>query len=417
MRVTHVSTNDLRGGAARAAYRLHCALKSGATESQMFVRHKLSADDDVLEYSIDEGMFSKAKSILINQLILLKASKYRKSIPDGLELFSSPKSRYRDAMNKYISESDVINLHWVAGFIDYNTFFRNLSGNKKIVWTLHDMHPLTGGCHYSGNCNRYRESCGKCPQLGSFKSNDLSRENWLLKNNAINGYYNNKIHIVSPSKWLAEKANESSIFRYSSVTVIPNGIDTNIFRPRKCAELREALSIDDTFLVVGFVSDNTNNKRKGLSLLQAALEKINYKNILIVSLGKHIPLINSEENHIHLGNVDNDVILSTIYSLFDIYICPSMEDNFPNTVIESLSCGTPVMGFNIGGLPEIIEHGRTGFIVNDVSVSGLKKCLEEIRDDKRSLDLMSSDCRKKAGSFYTSRMQAKSYEKLYNSLY
>ena len=280
MNVLHISSSDIKGGAARATYRLHQGLCSYGIDSGMLVEKKVSNDETVVPYSSTLRSKKHLWSFLRKQEIKRAYNKYKKSRPSGLELFSDARARYDDSFQNYLAGNDVIHLHWVAGFLDYEVFFPQLPTRKPVVWTLHDMNPFTGGCHYSGDCHEFVKKCGSCPQLGSQEENDLSRSNWIKKYSAL--VHNNKaslLHIVTPSKWLAKKARESSLFYNLPISVIPNGINTDLFRPRDACRFREELGIPSDATIVGFVADTTANKRKGFNYLKEAVEKINKKNI------------------------------------------------------------------------------------------------------------------------------------------
>ena len=416
MKVLHIATSDITGGAARAAYRLHQGLSFYGIDSGMLVEKKKSDDEAVIRYSASSDMSSRIRSIFRNQLIKWNFNIYKKYRPSGLEIFSDARTRYDDSFKKYLAGNDVINLHWTAGFLDYDAFFPQLDSDKPVVWTLHDMNPFTGGCHYSGNCRRFMNSCGACPQLGSSKESDLSRSSWIIKKDALSQSKGKLLHIVTPSKWLAKQARESALFAHLPISIIPYGIDTDLFHPRDTSSFRDTLGIPHDATVIGFVADSTANKRKGLYYLKEAVEKINNKNIFLVSVGKSSPNISKQINHIHLGCIESDRLLSMAYSLFDVYVCASVEDNLPNTVIESLACGTPVVGFSIGGMPDMVVSGRTGLLAADVDSKSLAICLNEILADKKLLEAMAVQCREKALIDYALLTQADNYTNLYASL-
>ena len=417
MKVLHVSSSDIMGGAARAAYRLHGGLQAIGIDSNMLVQVKKS-DDPLVNMCVSPKLnfikrFLRRRR---NNKIIKSFKKYEDKRPAGLELFSDSRTTFNFPILKTFDDVDIINLHWVAGFIDYQKFFYFLPAGIPVVWTLHDMNPFTGGCHYAGDCRRFEGKCGTCPQLGSCRTDDLSRDIWEDKQAAIAGLNPATLNFVSPSRWLFDQLGNSKLLGRFSKTVIPNSIDTEIFKARNTSGLREALEIPADALIIGFVADSTAKERKGFYYLKNALEQIVNSNIFLVSIGENSPKLSDSTNHIHLGSIQVDTLLSLAYSLFDIFVCPSVEDNLPNTVLESLACGTPVVGFNIGGIPDMVVSGVTGFLVSDISEESLKRCLERIISDKNSLEEMSIHCREKVLKEYSLHEQAVNYSKLYSSI-
>jgi glycosyltransferase involved in cell wall biosynthesis len=341
---------------------------------------------------------------------------YESYIPQGLELFSDSRTPRIVPILSEFDDIDIIHLHWVAGFIDYKNFFKSLPLNIPIIWTLHDMNPFTGGCHFSGDCCRYEQQCGECPQLGTRSEKDLSRYIWVDKQEALNNLDSMSLHLVSPSNWLNNLSGKSALLGRFPKTVIANGLDTEIFKPENSTGLREALGIPYSDQIIGFVSDNVALKRKGFQYLKAALEQFENSNVYLVSIGENSPDMPDSSNHIHLGRIQQDNLLSLAYSLFDVFVCPSVEDNLPNTVIESLACGTPVVGFNIGGMPDMVVSGVTGFLAADISAESLKSCLDKVLADKSEIELMARNCRELVLNKFSLHKQANSYIKLYSSM-
>ena len=289
MKVLHIATSDITGGAARAAYRLHKGLLTKNVNSKMLVRNKRSDDPFVRQFhpSMDfkTRLFRRSRQENINKNYM----RYDKKKPAGLEYFSDSRSLYNEPVLRHVGNIDVINLHWIAEFIDYQSFFKSLTANTPVVWTLHDMNPFTGGCHYTGPCRRFEEKCGACPQLGSSSKKDLSRSIWNDKQEAFSYLDSMPLHIVTPSRWLSEQAKASALFGQFPSSVIPNGLDTEVFQPRDTSEFRNALGIPADASIVGFVADSTTNIRKGFHYLKVVLESLDDKNIYLLSVGGITP--------------------------------------------------------------------------------------------------------------------------------
>jgi len=287
---------------------------------------------------------------------------------------------------------------------------------KIIVWTLHDMNPFTGGCHYSGSCMRYMQSCGACPQLGSEMEGDVSRKNWLKKYKAIQQL---NITVVTPSRWLAKCVAQSSIFSNARVVTIPNGIPTDVFKPYDRDEVRETLQIPRNAKVVLFGAEDIANSRKGFAYLLESLKRYRApfgQNVILVTFGSLHPSITIESPYqlIQLGNIDQQSYLACIYSMADVTVIPSLEDNLPNIVLESMSCGTPVIGFNIGGIPDMIEHMQTGYIASEKNIDDLVNGIQWVLSN--STEVTQKKCRDKVLLRFSFEVLSKRMKILYASL-
>jgi glycosyltransferase involved in cell wall biosynthesis len=262
--ILHLATNDVKGGAARSAYRLHKGLQQIGHESQMFVISRTSDDASVTELDRPLDLMSRVRRGLSQYRISRDFRPYAKSRPRGYELFSDDRSEVRSTFLKQMPYCDVINLHWVPGFIDYGAFLSRLPQLKPVVWTLHDMNPFTGGCHYTLGCDRYMKCCGMCPQLGSQRETDLSHQIWQRKTAILSRLDPWRLQIVTPSRWLASEAKRSSILGRFPVSVIPYGLNTEDFAPRNQGSVRDLLSIPREAKVVLFVAEGLKQPSQGL---------------------------------------------------------------------------------------------------------------------------------------------------------
>ncbi len=412
MKTLILNSHDIKGGAARAAYRLHKGLQSIGFDSQMLVQTKSSDDHTVIgpQTKIQKG-FGMIRSILDS----LPLQVYPKR--DNL-IFSSailPDNLVTKVVNL---DPDVINLHWVAGgFLKLKTIKHF---DKPLIWTLHDMWPFTGGCHYDKGCDRYQESCGKCPILKSSKNIDLSRWIWQRKKNA---WKDLDITIVTPSHWLADCAKNSSLFRDYRIEVIPNGLDLNRFKPFDKHTAREILLLpQDKKLILFGAMNSTSDKRKGFQHLQSAMKNIDMNgwgnNFEVVVFGSSEP-INSLElgPKIHyLGYLPGDIALSLLYAAADVMIVPSTQENLANTVMESLSCGTPCVAFNIGGMPDMIEHKHTGYLASPFNAEDLAKGIIWVLEDDERWQVLSLQARRKVENEFDIQTVAKKYADLYEEI-
>ncbi|MCX8045145.1 MAG: glycosyltransferase, partial [Desulfobacterota bacterium] len=405
-----ISTSD-SGGAGKAAYRLHLGLEAAGIRSTMHVASKKSANNNVhLIPGIDPAgapLHKKRNDVL--------AARYPRR-PRGLEIFTLAESDVRLEGIKDIAHADIVHLHWVADLLDYCHVAQVLQG-KKIVWTLHDMNPFTGGCHYAGECRRYLKSCGACPQLGSESGDDLSREGWLRKNEA---YKNLDITVVAPSRWLAVCAQESALLGRFPVHVIPNGFPLDVFRPYSKDTVRTALNIDAKAKVVLFGADIIDKERKGFGFLLRALDILaqpkGLHDIVLAYFGRLPGPLTATLPYpaVAFGEVNDEHRLAMIYSGADVFVLPTLEDNLPNTVMEAMACGTPVVGFDVGGVPDMIDEKKTGCLVPPRDTQGLADAIAWVLEHHNGAGL-SKNCREKALSFSLER-QASAYHALYKQL-
>src|SRR5215211_4905273 len=232
MRIVHLSTSDTVGGAARAAFRLHTGLKRLGHDSTMLVLRRAGGDPDVIRFKAPADLYSRVRMKFRTRRIQKDFDRYLATRPPGFELFSDDRSSFAEHIVRQIPPCDLINLHWVSDYLDYEHFFRLLPMDVPVVWRLADMAPLTSGCHYDHGCGRFTAQCGACPQLGSNDPNDLSHEIWTRKSRALSSVAPGQLNLVGTSKWIASESRRSSLLKQFPVTVIPNGLDVTEFTPR-----------------------------------------------------------------------------------------------------------------------------------------------------------------------------------------
>lgn len=412
MKVLHLSTHDTSGGAARATYRLHKGLQNIGLQSQMLVQEKHSSDKTVIapKMRLFQGI---AKTKLTFEVLPLKfytqkpkTTFYTQWLPD----------RVVSQIAKI--NPDVINLHWVsAAFMQIETFAKL---KRPLVWTLHDMWGFTGGCHVTGECTRYKDSCGACPQLSSNNDNDLSRWVWQRK---VKAWKKLDWTLISPSTWLASTAKSSSLFRDSRIEVIPHGLDTSSFRPVNQRIARELLNLpQDKKLIVFGAIEATSDKNKGFHLLLPALHKLSrsgYSNdwevvIFGASRPDNPPDLGFKTHY--LGHLYDDISLVSVYSAADVMLVPSLQESFGQTASESLACGTPVVAFNSTGLKDIVDHQENGYLAKPYEVEDFAKGIYWILEDKGRLEKLGFYAREKVEREFTLELQARRYYSLFQEI-
>ncbi|MET3580135.1 glycosyltransferase involved in cell wall biosynthesis [Mesorhizobium robiniae] len=261
-----------------------------------------------------------------------------------------------------IPRCDIINLHWVSIFLTPESIAQIARTHAPVVWTLHDMVPFTGGCHYDNGCGRFEGACGKCPQLVLPRPNDLSRRNFERKRRAYATIPADRLNIVTPSIWMAEQCRRSPLLGARRIDVIPNSIDLKTFSPQPREQARRRLGLPSQRPILLFVSSKLSNERKGGQLVAQIVERVraDLPDALLVTVGAGMPAATVE--HRSLGSFSDDLDMAAAYAAADVTILPSLQDNLPNTMLESMACGTPVAGFDTGGLPDFVLPGQTGVL-------------------------------------------------------
>jgi glycosyltransferase involved in cell wall biosynthesis len=327
---------------------------------------------------------------------------------------------FPDALASKIAQlsPDVVNLHWICnGFLQVETLTKI---KQPLVWTLQDMWPLTGGCHYNQECDRYMNSCGACPQLHSHRSSDLSRWVWKRKAKA---WKNSDLTIVAPSSWIAECARASSLFHDRRVEVIPFCLDTQKYKPVDRTFARELLNLpqEKQLILFGAISA-TSDQRKGFYLLLPALQQLSqagWKDKLeLVVFGSSKPEkpIDLGFNSHYLGHFSDDISIAILYSAADVMIVPSVQESFGQTASESLACGTPVVAFNATGLKDIVDHQQNGYLAKPFEVEDLAQGIAWVLENKERHQKLKYYAREKAEKAFPLELQAYQYESLYSEI-
>lgn len=321
-----------------------------------------------------------------------------------------------------VQKADLLHFHWInQGFLSLNNIRQISRLGKPVVWTLHDMWAFTGGCHYSGDCVRFKQSCGNCPYLCRPAQNDLSHRIWLKKKALLPP----DIQFVTCSNWLAGEARSSSLLKDYPVTAIPNPIDTGVFQPISAADraaFRKVNKIAPDAVLILFVAIKVKEKRKGFQYLLNALQRLKSAHpdlaVELMVLGQLDPgeLSALPYPFQALGMVWEVSQLVTIYGAADIFVIPSLEDNLPNTVMESLACGTPVVAFRTGGIPEMVGHLQEGFIAPQQDAEGLAQGIYWVARGEVPIETLRQAARRKVETCYSNAVVSDLYIRLYREL-
>ncbi len=407
-RVAIISTDDTGGGAAIAAYRLYSQLRARGNPVNMFVSNRRGQDSSVVAIGA-KGIRDKLVRMSSMWKARVSLMPYRKRADAK---FSDHRGIYSKELMKAVRSFEVVHLYWVSDFIDYRYFFRAVQGPQHIVWSLADMNPFTGGCHYDGGCGRFGVTCGQCPALGSSRPQDRSNAVLKAKRLVFDGLEPHRMTIVSPSHWLAAKVGQSLLSKFQ-IKVIPNAVDLKVFRPRSRDGARHVLDLPQDRFVILFVAAWTMVRRKGLDVLRRACASLEDKhNCLVLTVGHQKPTFEFPVLHRHYSYSTKN-ILSLAYNAADLFVLPSLEEVFGQTAAEALACGTPVIGSRVGGIPEVVEDGHTGLLVKGNDAKELGSAVEVLRNNSSLRKQMSENARSSAVSMFGQDLEVQRYLALY----
>ncbi len=400
MKVLMLNTFEKAGGAARAFQRIAAATKMVGVDVEL--SSACDSNDRFIQrrYGLSHFRFKLSEFFEVHQKKL-----YPRATRD---FFSS--ALLGTPLKANLKSFDLIHLHWITGGFLTPKMISEFP--IPVVWTLHDMWAFTGGCHYTRGCEKYLDICENCPILKSNRSYDLSRFNFNRKMKYLSRA---NIHFVSPSHWLDNRRKESQLARQFPSKVIANPVELDIFFPQSKIEARRLLNLDlnKRYLLIG--ADHLSDERKGVGVVyNAILDFLNQNsNFTLLTFGDHAPQLTSNRI-INLGKIGSDGQLSQIYNAADTFLLPSLQDNLPNTAIESIACGTPVIAFNIGGIPDIIDHTKNGYLAKAEDVSDFVNGLKWIKES--SAERVRVDCRSKAESDFSPQKIGLEYKSLYEKI-
>ncbi len=419
MKVLLVNTYDI-GGAANACLRLHEGLLNSSIDSSVLLKQSqrkipFSYEARPLEQTSKKEKFKSIIKKALKKLKILndknsKQNQFIRGRSANLEMFSFPYSNYDITQSSVYKEADIINLHWVANFLDYTSFFKK--NNKPVVWTLHDMNPFTGGEHYEEKYLGMDETGRPKERIYNEVEKKIIQQNLEIKREIINSVDN--LLIVAPSKWLVNEAKKSEIFKKKNVIHIPYGLNKEVYSMRNKEYSKGLFGIPRDKKIILFVAESVSNSRKGFNFLIKAFKQLPKDNIMLCAIGRKNPKLESIENLMQLGTINDERLMSIAYSAADVFVIPSLMDNLPNTVLESLMCGTPVIGFPVGGIVDMIQNGVNGYVTEEVSSDALQQTILFFLNKDDSFDRRK--IRDNASKEYDLKIQAERYSKLYKQL-
>ena len=417
MKILLINTFETAGGAAIACKRLLKALQESGVDAKLLVRDKNSNDPSV--YSVNNSLcqqwINKFRFYWERMVIFIlnrfsKKNLFKVSIANtGIDIHRHP----------LVKEADIIHLHWTnQGMLSLKDLEKLARIGKPIVWTMHDQWAYTSICHYTSDCKKYITNCTECPQLEFPKEKDISYRVFLKKKSI---YKKSKITFVGCSKWIADLAKASSLCGKSNIQSVPNPIDISIYYPRTQQTIRKQLGFSSQEKLILFGACKVIDKRKGIDYLKAACDFLYQQNkfttdkFVIGVFGA-----NSEDlsailpyKVFNFGYIDNVKAMANLYSAVDLFLIPSLEDNLPNTIMEAMACGTPCVGFDTGGIPEMIDHKLNGYVAKYKDVEDLAN---GILWSLEHADELSKKAREKIINCYSESIIARQYIKLYQEL-
>ena len=416
MRVLIVNTSERIGGAAIAAGRLMDALKNNGIKAKMLVREKQTDRLSVTGLKMNAW---RVWQFIWERILIWKENRFRKHnlfavdiANTGTDITTIPE----------FQEADIIHLHWInQGMLSLNDIRKILQSGKPVVWTMHDMWPCTGICHHARECDKYHQECHHCPYIykgGSKK--DLSNQVFKKKKEL---YQLAPITFITCSQWLKGRAGQSALLNGHTIVDIPNPINTGLFKPQNTVAARNRMGLPTDKKLILFGSVKVTDKRKGIDYFIESCKLLAEKHpelkeeLGVVVYGKNSeqlkPLIPFQVFPLDFISSDKDLV--NVYNAVDLYVTPSLEENLPTTIMEAMACGVPCVGFNVGGIPEMIDHLHNGYVAEYKSAEDLANGVIWTLNESEYRTLSEEACRK-AVSNYSESTVAKKYIDVYNKI-
>ena len=413
MRVLIVNTSERTGGAAIAAHRLMDALNNNGVKAKMLVQKKETEDISVV--GLNKPWLQRWRFLWERWCIFVRLWFSRKNLFNiDIANAGADITRLRE-----FREADIIHLHWInQGFLSLKSIQRILESGKPVVWTMHDAWAATGICHFTMECQHFKTYCHHCPYLpnGGGK-NDLSSQIWKQKKLLYNRY---NVYFVTCSQWLAKEAKQSTLLTGQKITNIPNAIDTHIFCKRDKNSAREELQLPLDKKLILFASHKVTDERKGMGYLINAVQQLE-KTYTEVREQLALAVLGGQSDEIQaqiglpvfpLGYTTDVKTLVNAYNAADLFILPSLSDNLPNTIMEAMACGVPCVGFEVGGIPEMIEHKKNGYVAAYKNAEDLAKGIFWTLYESDS-EMLSDNAVKKVTKDYSQQSVAAKYTEVY----
>lgn len=416
MRVLIINTAERIGGAAVAASRLMESLKNNGIKAKMLVRDKQT--DQITVVALKRNWLQVWKFVW-ERIVIWRANRFKKNnlfavdiANTGTDITHLPE----------FQQADVIHLHWInQGMLSLKDISKILRSGKPVVWTMHDMWPCTGICHHARECTHYQQECHHCPYLyGNGSSKDLSTRTFRKKKKL---YDEARITFVACSRWLEARAQQSTLLTGHNVLSIPNAINVNLFKPRDKKEARAKLRLPQDGKLILFGSIKISDKRKGIDYLIESCKLLAQKHpelketLGVVVFGNQSQLLEKQLPFkvYPLQYVSDEHRLVDVYNAVDLFVTPSLEENLPNMIMEAMACGVPCVGFNVGGIPEMIDHLHNGYVARYKSSEDFANGIFWVLNDPE-YQALAEQANRKAIAKYSENIIAKKYIDVYNKI-
>lgn len=410
MNILHINTM-VYGGAASGAYRLHEALKRLGHNSKIIVQEGSNDDEDIIVVGLSEAEKEQRQK----ERLFLKTLKAETDL--GFCYFNPMPFFYNfneQIMSKIPFEPDLLIVHWTTWFADVETFsLISKKYNIPVIWYMSDMEPMTGGCHYNFECDNYCSGCRECLAFDKY-IHSVAKRYFSKKQKYISEM---DIKIVASSTYMLTNAKKSLLFKDKPMKMILRGIDDKVFYPVSSKkELRKEWELKEDDIVLFFGAYSIQEARKGMCFLLEGLNILSERLKICPELKKRVKVIYAGSKgikddvipfkNIYAGFMRTQQSLAAMYQLADVFVCPTMQDSGPMMVSESLMCGTPVVGFKMGVLPDVVHDGKTGYLADLGDSDGLAVGLERLlKMSKEERVKMSAYCAKYAKELLSYKRQ------------
>ena len=387
MRVLHINMSRRAGGASIAAFRHSEAMCKAGVLSEMLTL------DELLD-----GKHLKKLLYWADRWLRFKVN----GLYGAFGSFGFMWSGFRLDRHPKVLAADVLYLHWIDdGLLSISSLERLLRLGKPVYWFMHDMLPITGGCHYSMDCGKYRSGCSACPLLKRKRLPDIVAWSFKKKLSRWSRYPN--LDFIAPSDWLAGCASSSAIGVGRKVSVCPNLIDTQKFRPGDRQSARSYYFGDDVRKVVLFGAEAVSNPYKGWEYMLQCLSSLDTSEYVCLVLGQSDRIVRESipVHAVFTGRLDSEDDIIRVHSAADVFVTPTLADNFPNVLLEAMACGLPCVGFDSGGVRDLIRHRQTGYLSVRCDASSLKEGIEWVLEDESRYEALSARCRMVAETEYS----------------
>jgi glycosyltransferase involved in cell wall biosynthesis len=407
--VRHFVT-ELTGGTGVAALRLHSELARHGIDSTLHHRFNSSNASRV---TIDSRHRSRPWRLWQGYVI---SRRWRQQNPER-GIFIHSRWIYPSRLHDFGSIPDVVNLHLVFRWLDLPTFLSSIPEGLPVVWSLHDLHPATGGCIHPHECQNFTNHCHDCPNLKRPRNRDRSWHEFNLKDHL---YRCLNLHIVGNSEWTTAQARRSALMRHAkSFHTIPPGLNTGTFTPLEKSCARQALGVASKTFVVGFSCMDFSDPNKNAALLLESVRELARESeiTLLACGGGKLPNFDRKFEVVELGTIQSPRLQSIFYSACDVFAVPSRVESFGLTALEAMACGTPVVAFRMGGLAELVVHEKTGLLAEGAAgAHGLADALSWMNSHATERQHMGNAARRRVEQEFSASLMAQRYSKLYRFL-